>query len=237
MTSVPRVSVLTTCHNDGQYLPAALESALSQSVQDLEVIALDNASTDGSWLTMAAVGERDRRLHFLQGFDLLNYPRALNLLAGLARGEWLVVLNADDRLAPGAIATILAIAAENPSRNLIYSPWRWIGGRTDLYDFKPYTADQRMVYEHQIPGIRAVRRDLWDALGGEDEAIAVGADWDWAVRGAVRGLLRPYRHPEPLWLVRHHGEEGQKHRLSAQADRPALRAHMQRHFEMVDAEC
>ena len=221
---MPQASILTTCYNDGATLQASLDSALAQ--QSVEVVALDNGSTDDTWAVLTS----NPRVRADRWEQTATYPVALNHLAARARGEWLVVLNADDQLVPDAVAIILRIAEENPSRNLIYSPWRWIGGRSDVYDFAAYTGDRRMIMEHQVSGIRAVRRDLWDALGGEDETIAVGADWDWAVRGAVRGLLRPYKHPTPLWLVRHHGER-QRERLSAQCDREALRAHLARHFD------
>lgn len=232
--TTPRASILTTCHNDGEYLPKSLDSALAQTEMCVEVVALDNGSTDDTWrvLQKYVADERhwNRRLDVDRLPVVVPQPVALNLLAKRANADWLIVLNADDQLAVKAVATITRIADARPDVNLIFSPWQWFGAQMGIYDFPPYTGDERMLTEHQIPGIRAVRRDLWDALGGEDETIAVGADWDWAVRGAVRGLLRPYKHPTPLWLVRHHGEK-QRERLSAQCDREALRAHMARHFD------
>lgn len=232
----PRASILTTCHNDGATLGSALLSAMGQWDRDIEIVVAVHGSTDESAaVALFAKESRDSRFVALIDDQLMTQPQALNYAAGYAKGEWLIVLNADDMLSEDAVEAILGIARTNPDVNLIYSPWQWIGHASGIYDFPPYTGDERMLTEHQIPGIRAVRRDLWDALGGEDESIAVGADWDWAVRGAARGLLRPYKHPTPLWLVRDHGPNVR--RLSSQCDHKALRAHMARHFDTVDAEC
>lgn len=228
----PRVSILTACHNDGATLGSALLSALSQSgvAEQLEVVLVAHGCTDETHFLVNAIAIEDRvRCEVI--FDRLSPPAALNHAASLARGEWLVVLNADDLLDVHAVQTILRIANDRPEVNCIFSPWQWIGHRRDMYDFAPYTGDRRMLTEHQIPGIRAVRRDLWRALGGEDESIEIGADWDWAVRASVRGLLEPYKHPTPLWWVRDHGPHVL--RLSAQCDHKALRAHMAKHFEAV----
>lgn len=233
----PVASILTTCHNDGATLGTAIASALGQTVRNIEVLILVHGSTDESAMTAVNLEDLDGRVQATTqpgGHEVtLTQPAALNALAARARGDWLIVLNADDVLQRWAVEDILRIAASRPVANCIFSPWQWIGHRSDIYDFAPYTGDRRMLTQHQIPGIRAVRSDLWEALGGEDESIAVGADWDWAVRGAARGLLMPYKHPTPLWLVRDHGPHVK--RLSAQCDHVALRRHMATHFTQVPA--
>jgi glycosyltransferase involved in cell wall biosynthesis len=225
--------VLTTCHNDGALLPDAIASLRAQEGDWTHVI-IDNASTDETAAVARAWEAADDRVEVRTTLQCLPHPAAINLAALFATEDWLVWLNADDMLAPGALAAMARVIDADPDVNCIVSPWQFFGGRTDVYTPAPYTGDARMVTEHQVPGIRAVRRDLWDALGGEDEAIPVGADWDWACRAVARGLLRLHVHPTPLWHVRHHGD-AQRTRLTAQADYPTLRAHMARHFETAGA--
>lgn len=228
----PLASVLTTCHNDGATLGTSLLSAMWQRGRDVEVSVVAHGCTDESHHVLAsALALHTGTLDVDVEAATLTQSQALNRAASTARGTWLVVLNADDLLVPDAIRTMGAISENHPDVNCIYSSWQWIGARSDQYHFAPYTGDRRMLVEHQIPGIAAFRRDLWETLGGLDESVGIGADWDFAVRGAARGILRPHKHPEPLWLVRDHGPHVK--RLSAQCDHKALRAHMAKHFEAV----
>jgi glycosyltransferase involved in cell wall biosynthesis len=231
----PDFRVLTTCHNDGAYLPDAIASLRAQTVAGWEhVVVLNGCTDDSDRVALAWQANAPAPVVVLWQAHVTPQPVALNLAARAARGDWLVWLNADDMLAPGALEATARVIDAAPDVNCIVSPWQFFGGRTDVYTPAPCTGDARMVTEHQVPGIRAVRRDLWDALGGEDEAIPVGADWDWACRAVARGLLRLHVHPTPLWHVRHHGD-AQRTRLTAQADYPTLRAHMARHFETAGA--
>jgi hypothetical protein len=89
-----------------------------------------------------------------------------------------------------------------------------------------------MATVHQIPGIRAVRRDLWDATGGEDITYPMGSDWEWAARASHAGLLVPRQLARPYLRVQHHGDSHIK-RLSGEpwlAERARV---MQRVRELV----
>lgn len=220
-----RVSVLTTCYNDGAYLPDALASLAAQTMPAWELCFVNNGSTDDTATVIAAFADRQQRVRVLTQRETTPQPVALNRCAQLAEAPWLVWLNADDRLVPDALATIIEVATAYPEVNCIFSPLQFFGASSAVYDVAPYDP-ATMVDVHQIPGVRAVRRDLWDRTGGEDEAIAVGADWDWGVRASRLGLA-PYKVLRPLWHCRK--VRGTK-RLSDQGNLAALKAHMRQHL-------
>jgi glycosyltransferase involved in cell wall biosynthesis len=223
----PRVSVLTTCHNDGAFLPDAIASLRAQTVAGWEhVVVLNGCTDDSDRVALAWQADAPAPVVVLWQAHVTPQPVALNLAARAARGDWLVWLNADDLLEPDALETIRAVADADAAVNCIFSPLQFFGASRDVYDVAPYDP-ATMVDRHQVPGVRAVRRDLWERTGGEDETIAVGADWDWGVRASRLGLV-PVRVPRPLWRCRKFAPSVR--RLSDQGDLAALKRHMRRHL-------
>jgi glycosyltransferase involved in cell wall biosynthesis len=91
---VPLVSVLLAVHNDARYLPAAVDSVLQQTVDDLELIVVDDASTDETSRILAATD--DRRTVVLRNEEQLGLAASLNRGLDAAQGRYVARLDADD---------------------------------------------------------------------------------------------------------------------------------------------
>ena len=104
------VSVVIPAKNVAAYIGETLASALAQREVD-EVIVVDDGSTDSTAAIVRAI--RDPRLRLMTN-DSSGVSAARNLGARHARGEWLLFLDADDRLRPGAVAALLAAARGAP---------------------------------------------------------------------------------------------------------------------------
>ena len=91
----PRVTVITPAYNATLYLPAALESALQQTVQDFEVIVVDDGSTDGTFEVAAEFARRDPRISVIRQ-ENGGIGSARNAALRTARGEWIALLDSDD---------------------------------------------------------------------------------------------------------------------------------------------
>ncbi|WP_101523671.1 glycosyltransferase family 2 protein [Nocardioides houyundeii] len=119
-TGRPLVSVVIPCYNYGHYLPDAVQSVLAQPGVDLEVIVVDDCSTDDS----AAVAERLATQH--PQVRLIRNPVNKRHIAtyntGLAEvtGDYVVLLSADDQLAPGALGRAAALFGAHPELSLVY---------------------------------------------------------------------------------------------------------------------
>jgi succinoglycan biosynthesis protein ExoO len=98
----PDVSVIVTAYNVERYITRALESALAQEGVSLEVIVVDDASTDGTWDMISAMG--DPRLKAIRLPQNGGPGAARNAAIRYARGRWLAVLDGDDAYAPGRLA-------------------------------------------------------------------------------------------------------------------------------------
>ncbi|MDR2688421.1 MAG: glycosyltransferase [Azoarcus sp.] len=118
----PLVSVIIPSYNHARYVAEAVASALAQDV-DLEVIVRDDASTDGSWRILTAFV--DHRLRLDRNEANQGAHATLEQALNEARGQYLAILDSDDRYAPGRLARCLALLEQG--HDLVGSDIRLIG--------------------------------------------------------------------------------------------------------------
>jgi glycosyltransferase involved in cell wall biosynthesis len=106
----PVVSVLIACRDAEPWLADALDSALGQTLTALEVILVDDGSRDGSLAIAEARRARDARLRILRHATPRGAAAARNTALAAARGRWIAVLDADDRMEPDRLARMVATA-------------------------------------------------------------------------------------------------------------------------------
>ena len=114
----PLVTIGIPCFNAAQFIKTAIESALSQTYPNCEVIVVDDGSTDTSLVVASAFGDRVNVIR--RGRQGGNYAR--NTILQEARGEWIQFLDADDRLEPEKIAQQFAETDNGRDADVIYSP-------------------------------------------------------------------------------------------------------------------
>ena len=110
---MPLVSVLLSVHNDARFLAAAVESVLRQTADDLELIVVDDASTDETPAVLAAV--QDSRLRLFRNERQLGLAASLNLGLDEAQGRYVARLDADDVALPQRLESQLARMTATPS--------------------------------------------------------------------------------------------------------------------------
>lgn len=120
--TMPAVSVLVASYNYRTYLGQTLDSLLAQTWQDMEVLVIDDGSTDGSLELAAEYAARDPRLRLLRHPDGGNHGLPATLVRGLAeaRGEWTAFLESDDIWQPDCLQRrmqTLAAYEGTPGRN------------------------------------------------------------------------------------------------------------------------
>lgn len=103
---MPRFSVIVPAYQVQAYLPACLESVLSQSCPDLELIAVDDCSPDGCGAVIDAFAARDPRVRAVHLPENTGLGRARNAGVERATGDYLVFLDGDDTLTPGALQAL-----------------------------------------------------------------------------------------------------------------------------------
>lgn len=120
--SNPIVSVIVPVHNAEKYLEQCLESILGQTLGDIEVICVNDRSTDGSAVILDGFAEKDSRLSVLQSPGL-GAGGARNIGLRAAKGKYLSFLDADDFFEPDMLESAVAKAEEDQSDIVVYGSW------------------------------------------------------------------------------------------------------------------
>lgn len=259
----PDVSIIIVSYNTNAMTQAALDSVLAETRGvSYEVIAVDNASRDGSADMIAAhpVGARLIRLH-----ENIGFARANTLAAKFARGRLLLLLNPDTVVLDGAIDKLVAFARANPKARIWggrtpfadrtlnpsscwgrMTPWNLLCRATGLTGLFRNTVlfNSEAIGGWQRDGVRRVdivsgcffliEKELWDGLGGFDPLFFMyGEEADLCLR-AYAFSARPLVTPEATII--HYGGASERARSDKMVRLLAAKMSLvTRHFEPVTA--
>jgi glycosyltransferase involved in cell wall biosynthesis len=184
--------------NGEAFLGAAIDSALSQTYSPIEVIVVDDGSTDGS--AGVAAGREVR---------LVSQPNrgvsaALNAGVAAARGELIAFLGADDLWSADRIAIQAAHLLKRPELGFVMAhavqflepgaerpEWlteEWIANVGGPGTSRPASSRRAVSAPVRIPGTLLARTEVFRQVGGFDEAMDIGEDIDWLMRASDAGF-------------------------------------------------
>ena len=179
--STPLISVITVTYNAAGTLPATMQSIREQKCVDFEHLVIDGASTDD---TLAVA-----RRHSTPGLRILSEPDrglydAMNKGLRMARGKYVLFLNAGDRLATGATLSRYAMAAERDP-DIIYGDTMIVDAAGTLLRPRHLSAPRVLTADSFARGMLVchqafmVRRELAPEF---DTRYRLSADYDWCIR-------------------------------------------------------
>ena len=116
----PSVTVIIPCYNYGRYLPECVRSALDQQDVRVNVLVIDDASTDGSAEIVRSLAAQDARISAICHETNCGHIATYNEGLALASGDYTVLISADDALTPGCLARATSLMDEYPSVGLTY---------------------------------------------------------------------------------------------------------------------
>lgn len=198
-----RVTVVIPCFNGGRLLLESIESALSQTYDDLEVVVVDDGSTDSE--TLAVLDE-------LCGTPRISLVRQVNSGLSAARnagiaaatGVYILPLDADDLIEPTYVAKAVEILEANPDVGLVYSRADLFGDQSGPWSL-PEFSWSRVLVHNMVFCSSLYRRQDWEMTGGYDESMRFGReDHDFVLRILSLGR-QVFRLDEVLFHYRRHG--------------------------------
>ncbi|MDP1689124.1 MAG: glycosyltransferase family 2 protein [bacterium] len=107
MVNKPLVTIGITVFNGASYISRAIETAIDQTYQQLEILILDDASQDDTEAIIKRLSLKDLRVNYVRNNENIGYARSLQKLAELAKGEYMQLLGADDWLSKNYIRAAL----------------------------------------------------------------------------------------------------------------------------------
>jgi glycosyltransferase involved in cell wall biosynthesis len=217
-----QVSVVIPTYNSADYLPDAIDSALNQTVPPLEVIVVDDGSTDET----AGILERYRGRIIVISQENRGPSAARNRGIAAARGDLIAFLDADDVWLPRKLEKQLACLAEHPRAGLVHTDvLMLVGDKIEGHPPTPYRAEKVGHCYHRYfwhsggtPSAILIRRECLAQVGGFDEALrrAAAEDYDFCFRFARHYELAYV--DEPLFLHRDHASNSSKRALPMSED-------------------
>lgn len=236
----PTTSIIIPCYNAESCVGAAIESALGQTYADVEVIVIDDGSTDGSRDVIRSFGERVRwERQSNQGA-----PAARNRGLELARGAYVKFLDADDVLMPDCIEQQVRQAEALPAdqRAIVYGDAVWMdaNGNRLTHSFsspRPRRAGEdpiaHILTQNPLTSCPLHHKAYLREVGGFDERLSRGQEHDLHLRLVLSGVAFVHR-AGPVYQHRQHDTGG---RISDQAysQRHPLEGYetIQHHWQLI----
>lgn len=216
------VTVVVTCFDYGRFLEEAVSSALTQAGVRAEAIVVDDGSTDPG--TLEALDRLPPGVRVVRQ-ENSGVCAARNAGLALAETPYVIVLDADDRLAPGALATMLDALDEHPDAGYAYGRMRFFGDWDGVMRMPPYDP-YKLLFRHTIGLTALMRREVLEATGGFDPAFEEYEDWELWVNALEHGF-RGVQVDAVTLEYRRHGQT--KHGGDRRRYRRAFRAMREKH--------
>lgn len=182
------VSIVVPCHNSARWLAETVASLTAQTLPALEIILVDDGSRDG---TRALIGELTAAnpAHRIRSVfqDNAGVGAARNRGVAMARGRYILPVDADDRIAPDMAAVCAARLDADPAIGVVYTDREefgdvaavWRAGRFEL---------GRLKYFNQLSYCALYRKTVWQSVGGYRTNVDGFDDWDFWIAAAALGV-------------------------------------------------
>jgi glycosyltransferase involved in cell wall biosynthesis len=210
---IPLITIGVTCYNAEETIGRAIESALKQDWPQLEIIVVDDRSSDHSWESVEEFAEKDHRIKCIRHEENRGYAAALNTIIESSNGEYIAFFDDDDVSAPDRLekqwGRLSAYEAEHHTNNVLcYSNRNLVTpdgqhranhvralGRSapeprgaPVADFLLWHhRDRRYVWGQFGSCTLMARKKTIAEIGGFDEEFRRGAEWDLAIRLSIAG--------------------------------------------------
>ncbi len=220
-------SIVLPVFNGDRYLQQAIESCLQQTHSNLEVLVVDDGSTDGTAEIIAEQAARDPRIISIQNDHNLGLPRALNVGFARARGEFLTWTSHDNYYESNAIEVLVQYLCTWQDVDLVYTAIRIInesGNVAPTIKYRP--RPWRLPFWNPVGPCFLFRKEVYLTVGDYRTEMEYAEDYDYWVRVAESFRMR--RLHLPLYYYRRHGRSMTARGMENQ--REATRRVRQEHF-------
>lgn len=208
---MPKVSVISTIHNGGPYLDAAINSVLNQNYPDYEYVIIDDGSTDNS---IELVEQYCKKYSIIKLINAgrIGRVKALNLAIESSSGDYIANLDIDDLAFPSRLESQATLLDQNPLLGVVGGAFQVVNKITnESFTRHPHTEHQKLVKQlaYMIPFSHSVamfRKSYAKKVGGYKEVANEDLYlWFEMVKngfqlGATTDILGiHYKHPESYW--------------------------------------
>lgn len=188
MDKKPKVSIIMTSYNRPQYLFEAIQSVLNQTMKDWELIIVDDCSTNPQVMGVIKKAIADPRIRaFSVNYDVNNISVEWNLGIEQARGEYIALLDDDNRKLPDFCLKMSEYLDTNPDKDAVACFMKMIDKEGDptgqIFDSPTQMTKENILERNFVDsGSMMWRREIMDRIGWFDERLKTTEDWDFVIR-------------------------------------------------------
>lgn len=171
------VSIIITSYNKEKYIKEAIDSALNQTIKPFEILVIDDGSTDNSSLILKEY-ESDPLINlvFKQNEGIV---ATRNMAIQMAKGDYILQLDADDLLNEKYLEWTVSVLDENPEVGIAYCQTEFFGLKHGLWDLGDFTMEKQLA-ENQIVVTALFRKSLFSEKVRYRKEFSEGLeDWDF----------------------------------------------------------
>ncbi len=181
---MPKVSVVIPCYNLGQYINEAVDSVLAQTYQDFEIIIVNDGSTD-EWTNQLLDNYSKPKTRVIKT-ENRGLPAARNLAISEAMGEYILPLDADDKIAPTFLEKTVKILEQNPKVGFVTTWTKSFKESNHVWKTEKFELVKALATN--ITAVSSLfRRKCWEEVGGYNEQMTGFHDWDFWLSVAEKG--------------------------------------------------
>lgn len=198
-----KVSVVIPCFNQGHFLREALDSLEKSTYPHLEIIVIDDGSTDTTTV---------RHIEQLKGICIKGtpvifhrqtnhgLPATRNNAIRMSTGQFILPLDSDDKVDETFIEKCVWVLTKHSDVSIVYCSVQHFGAKSDRWNAVPYDF-HRLLHDNFMIATSMFRREVWNDVGGYDESLIGYEDWDFWMRAGAIGHTG-YWIPEYLFFYR-----------------------------------
>lgn len=202
----PIVSIIIPCYNYGKFIQDAVNSAINQTLSDLEIIVVDGGSSEQNTLDIISdLNNNNIKVFFREGRHLVGDNR--NYGIERSSGRYICCLDADDTISPTYLEKAVFIL-ENYAYDCVSTSVQFFGAKSGCYGVIEYPNLDSLIEGNHVTTCAVFRKALWNEIGGyRDTGIGdehLPEDWDFWIRIAAHGARFRNLCREPLFNYRQH---------------------------------
>jgi glycosyltransferase involved in cell wall biosynthesis len=199
----PVVSIVLAVHDGARYLDEAIGSCVGQTLRDLELIVVDDASTDRTPEVIERWAGADPRVRPIRQPANRGLPAALNAGFAEARGRYLTWTSDDNLYRPEALATMVRHLESHPRAGMVYADYTRIDGAGAAIGRTTVGPPGDLASANVVGACFLYRRQVAERIGRYAEDLFCAEDYDFWLRASIEFSLVPLH--EDLYLYRVHG--------------------------------
>lgn len=222
-----KVSIILPTFNGEKYLKQSIESCLNQTYKNIELIIVNDCSTDNTLNIIHGYSIKDNRIKIINNKENLKLPKSLNIGFSNSNGNFLTWTSDDNYYEPTAIEEMMDIFISKPENDLVYTSYKIFEDNKYICDFGD--VPESLIFKCSVGASFLFKKKIYDALNGYDENKFLVEDFDFWLR--AKANYNFYFLNEILYNYRRHNRS-LSHRIHT--DNNTKKEFQRLHFDLFD---